>query len=132
LSFFDGFSDVEIWETLRIASWRSLPERTTIIAEGERCESFYLLAEGEVDVTRNARQLAALGAGDCFGEMLYFSSDRTLRTTSVQTRSAVLVAEIKAAALSAASDRCQVQFNKTFIRILTNRLTEANKKLAER
>jgi hypothetical protein len=44
----------------------------------------------------------------------------------------VLVAEISAAALSSASDRCQVQFNKTFIKILINRLTAANKRLAER
>lgn len=132
LSFFDGFSDVEIWETLRIAHWRSLPEDTTIIGEGECAESFYLLVEGEADVTRTGRQLATLGVGDCFGEMLYFSSDRTLRTTTVRARSPVWVAEIKAAALSAASDRCQVQFNKTFIRILINRLTAANKRLAER
>jgi serine/threonine protein kinase len=132
LPFFDGFSDVEIWETLRIARWRSLPEGTTIIAEGELNQSFYLLVEGEVNVTRTGRQLAILGLGDCFGEMLYFSPDRTLRTTSVQARSAVLIAEISATALSTSSDRCQVQFNKTFIRILINRLTAANKRLAER
>jgi hypothetical protein len=132
LSFFDGFSDVEIWETLRIARWRSLAEGTTIIAEGEPNESFYLLIEGEVDVSRTGRQLATLGLGDCFGEMLYFSSDRTPRATTVQARAPVLVAELSAAALSTASDRCQVQFNKTFIKILINRLTAANKRLAER
>ena len=44
----------------------------------------------------------------------------------------MLLAEIKAAALSRASDRCQVQFNKAFMRILVNRLAHADMRLSER
>ena len=131
LSFCGDFGDVEVWEALRIAHWRNFPERTTIIGEAERGDSFYLLVEGEVDVTRAGRHLATLGPGDCFGEMLYFSSNTTLRTTTIQARCPVLLAEIKAAALAATSDRCQVQFNKAFMRILIDRLTAANKRLTE-
>lgn len=132
LSFFGEFSDVEVWEALRIAHWRTFPERTTIIGEGQHGDSFYFLIEGEVEVTRTGRYLATLRPGDCFGEMLYFSSNTTLRTTTIQARSPILVAEIKAAALCAASDRCQVQFNKAFMKILIDRLTAANIRLAER
>jgi len=64
--------------------------------------------------------------------MLYFSAESALRTTTIRARGPVLVAEIKANALASASDRCQVQFNRAFMRILINRLTEANKRLAER
>jgi hypothetical protein len=42
------------------------------------------------------------------------------------------VVEIKAAALSDASDACQVQFNKAFMRVMIDRLTAANRKLSER
>ena len=132
LSFFDDFSDVEVWEALRMAQWRRVRGHTTIIAENQRAESFYLLVEGEVDVMRGGRHLASLAPGDCFGDMLYFSTDTTVRTTTIQTRGPVFVAEIKATALCEASDRCQVQFNKAFMRILINRLRFANVKLSER
>ena len=132
LSFFADFSDVEVWETLRMAHWRTVAGGTTIVGEEQSADSFYLLVEGEVDVTRAGRHLATLAAGDCFGEILYFSPDRTVRTTTIQARSAVLVAEIKATALSSASDRCQVQFNKAFMRILIKRLAQANMRLSER
>jgi len=35
--------------------------------------------------------------------------------------------EIKAAALGAASDACQVQFNKAFMRLLVERLAQVNR-----
>lgn len=132
LMFFRDFSDVEVWEALRIAHWRSISDRKTIIAEGESGDSFYVLVDGEVEVTRSGRHLAALRRGHCFGEMLYFSNEPTVRTTTIRARGPVLVAEIKANALMSASDRCQVQFNKAFMRILINRLGDANKRLAER
>jgi hypothetical protein len=132
LSFFADFSDVEVWETLRMAHWQTVAAGATIIREEQEGDSFYLLVEGEVDVTRAGRHLTTLAPGNCFGEILYFSSSRTRRTTSIQARSEVLLAEIKAAALSRASDRCQVQFNKAFMRILVNRLAHADMRLSER
>ena len=76
--------------------------------------------------------LGELGPGDCFGEMLYFSTESALRSTTIRATTPVLVLEIKATQLSAASDACQVQINKSFMRILIDRLSAANKKLTER
>lgn len=132
LTFFGDFSDIEVWEVLRLVRWRSFPEGEVLISEGEHGDSFFLLVEGEVDVLRAGRHLATLETGDCFGEMLYFSSDTALRTTTIRTRGPVVAAEVKAAALTAASDRCQVQFNKAFLRILMGRLATANARLTER
>ena len=132
LAFFRDFREVEIWETLRTAAWQKLPADTVIIEEGERAESFYVLVDGEVEVTRGGHLLNILQAGDCFGEMLYFSGETTLRNTTIRARSPVLVLEIRARALMGATDACQVQFNKAFMRILIDRLTAANQKLAER
>jgi serine/threonine protein kinase len=132
LAFFRDFREVEIWETLRTAAWQQLPDETVIIEEGERAESFYVLVDGEVEVTRGGHLLNVLQAGDCFGEMLYFSGETTLRNTTIRARSPVLVLEIRARALMGATDACQVQFNKAFMRILIDRLTAANQKLAER
>jgi serine/threonine protein kinase len=132
LSFFSDFRDVEIWETLRISAWRHIPAKRFLIQEGERGDGFFILVDGHSDVSRESHLLATLGPGDCFGEMLYFSSETTLRSTTIRSTSPVLVLEIKAASLSAASDACQVQFNKSFMRILIERLSAANKKLTER
>jgi len=132
LSFFRDFREVEIWEVLRSSSWQRLPADTVLIEEGERGDSFYILVDGQVDVTRGGRHLNTLGPGDCFGEMLYFSGETSLRGTTIRSHSAVLILEVKAEALRAATDACQVQFNKAFMRILIDRLTAANQKLAER
>ena len=129
LSFFRDFRDVEIWETLRICAWRHIPANRLLIEEGERGDGFFILVDGRSDVTREEHPLATLGPGDCFGEMLYFSAQSALRSTTIRSATPVLVLEIKAAALNAASDACQVQFNRSFLRILIERLSSANKKL---
>jgi len=42
------------------------------------------------------------------------------------------VVEIKAKALRAATDACQVGFNKAFMRVLVDRLSQANLRIANR
>lgn len=130
LSFFHEFREVEIWETLYFANWRRLREGTVVIEEGERGDAFYLLIEGRVQVTRSGAQLATLTAGDLFGEILYFSPEIAERSTSICAVEPVLVLEIKAAALNSASDACQVQFNKACMRLLIDRLSTANRRIA--
>ena len=126
LSFFRGFRETEIWETLRLASWRRVPDGATIIRQGDRGDAIYILVGGRVEVTRNDVQLATLGAGDLFGEILYFSDDVVERNSSVRATGPVVMLEIKAVALGSASDACQVQFNKAFMRLLVERLALAN------
>jgi hypothetical protein len=48
----------------------------------------------------------------------------------VRTVGDVTVLEIRAVALTTASDACQVQFNRAFLRILLARLDDATRKLA--
>ena len=132
LSVLRDFREVEIWEVLRISTWQNLPAGTVLIQEGERSESFYMLVDGSVDVDRGGHHLATLGPGECFGEMLYFTGNAGVRTTSVRAKTAIQACEIRADVLLAASEGCQLQFNRAFIRILTQRLSEANKKLAGR
>lgn len=123
LSFFQDFSEIQIWEVLRITHWRKLAKGERIIQEGEVGELFYVLSQGEAKVTRGKKVLSALQPGDCFGEMLYFHATSTIRTTSVITTSDAVVIEINASALSQASDACQVQFNKAFLRILDQKIS---------
>jgi CRP-like cAMP-binding protein/tRNA A-37 threonylcarbamoyl transferase component Bud32 len=130
LGFFRDFREVEVWEVLRLSNWRQFADGKTVIREGERGDSFYVLVDGEVEVSRAGNPLASLIAGGCFGEMLYFEEQHTLRNTTVRAKGGAVALEIRAAALSAASDACQVQFNRAFLRILLARLEDADRRLA--
>jgi serine/threonine protein kinase len=130
LSFFHDFGDVEIWEVLRIGAWRRHPAGKTVICEGEIGESFYIIADGEAQVSKAGYALDTLRAGHCFGELLYFEDPRARRITTITASSALTVIEIKAQALQQASDTLQKQFNKSFLRILIDRLTWANSRLS--
>ena len=71
LEFFHNFTDVDIWQVLHISNWHRIPAGTTLIREGETGTSFFILASGEVKVTKSERVLNVLKAGECFGEMAY-------------------------------------------------------------
>jgi eukaryotic-like serine/threonine-protein kinase len=126
LPFFRAFREIEIWETLRFATWRRLPAGATAIEEGGRGDALYIVVEGRVEVTRAGAHLAALGAGDLFGEILYFNEEIPGRSTTVRAAGEVQLLEIRAAALNAASDACQVQFNKACMRLLVERLAQVD------
>jgi hypothetical protein len=63
--------------------------------------------------------------------MVYFAKRQSRRTTTITARSEVTVIEIKASALRAATDACQVGFNKAVTRVLIERLIHTNKLLAQ-
>ncbi len=132
LPFFRDFRDVEIWETVRIASFRRVQPGKTVIREGDVGESFYIIASGEARVVKAGNLLDTLRAGDCFGEILYFEETRARRITTISSTTPLALIEIKAAALQKATDACQKQFNQAFLRILIDRLTWANSRLSAR
>jgi len=129
--FFTDFNDVALWEVVRIGSWKPFKAGTALIREGEAGDSFFLLAEGEVDVTLSGKPLATLRPGGCFGEILYFTDTIHHRTTSIAARSDVTVIEVKADAMRVATDGCQSAFNKACMRVLIDRLVQTNQRLAK-
>src|SRR5512135_2746867 len=48
LNFFKDFSDVELWEVLRISEWHKLPKDQSILREGEEGKNFFVIAHGSV------------------------------------------------------------------------------------
>ncbi len=129
--FFADFSDVALWELIRIGTWKPISAPSVLIREGETGDSFYFLVDGEVDVTLGAKLLASVKAGRCFGELLYFADRAQRRTTTVASRAAVTVMEVKAEAMRSASDACQAAFNKACMRVLIERLVYSNERLAQ-
>jgi serine/threonine protein kinase len=129
--FFEDFTDVALWELVRIGTWKTIGGGTTVIREGECGDALYFLVDGEVDVTLVGKPLATVKSGRCFGEMPYFMQRGQRRSTTITARSEITVLELKADAMRAASDSCQSAFTKACMRVLIERLMHANQRLAE-
>jgi len=132
MPFFMNFGDVALWEVVRIGAWTSMAAGTVIIREGEHGDSFFLLMDGEVSVTLLGKQIATIKPGGCFGELLYFADRGERRTTTITALGPITVMEIKTKALDASTDGCQVGFNKAFMKVLIDRLVQANRMIAQR
>ena len=131
LGFFHQFTDVELWEVLRLSTWHKHPRDTTLIQEGDIGSSFFILVSGEVKVVKQGRLLNVLKAGECFGEMAYLGKQKFQRSASVVSLSGITVIEIRAENLSKASDLCRHHFHGAFLELLVDRLAMANTRLSQ-
>jgi eukaryotic-like serine/threonine-protein kinase len=131
LEFFRNFTDVDIWQVLHISNWHRIAPGTALIREGETGTSFFILASGEVKVTKSDRVLNVLKAGECFGEMAYLGRREFKRSASVASVSEITVIEIKADALNAATEGCRHQFTAAFLELLVTRLESADVRLSQ-
>jgi serine/threonine protein kinase len=131
LDFFHPFNDVELWEVLRITQWHRHAKDTVLIREGEVGTSFFVLAAGEVKVTKQDRLLNVLRSGACFGEMSHLTKQTFVRNASVAAISPVTVIEIRSEQLKQASENCRHQFNGAFLTMIVDRLALANTRLSQ-
>jgi serine/threonine protein kinase len=132
MPFFMNFGDVALWEVVHIGTWNTIAANTVIIREGEQGDSFFLLIEGEVSVTLLDKRITTIKPGGCFGELLYFADRGERRTTTITSLGQITVMEVKTRALDGATDGCQVGFNKSFMKVLIDRLVQANRMIAQR
>ena len=130
LPFFLDFGEIELWEVLRISVWGRVPAGTYLMREGDEGDFFFILANGEVTITKEGKTLGVQGAGQCFGEMCYIRQGSSTRTATVMANTPVTLLKIKPGSLRNASENCQLRFNCAFLNTLVDRLTQANIELA--
>jgi len=131
LSFFKDFPENELWEVLKLSKWAKFKPDTALIKEGDKGDSFFILAGGYVVVTRGGKKLSVLSAGDCFGEMSYLAhKDAPHRSATVTTTSDCILMKIRAEDLRAASLSCRRLFDERFLNTLVERLEAANEQLS--
>ena len=82
LEFFANFGDVELWEVVHRAKWQRFHFGHALYRKGEEGNSFHIMAQGEVEVFRDGKKVAQLGAGTSVGEMAYLAPSAELKKHS--------------------------------------------------
>ena len=124
LNFFSEFHDPALWETLRLAKLNTFARGSVLMREGEAGDSFFVIVQGKVNVSRNAWKLATLPSGVTLGEMTYLHPGNAARSATAIAGSDVLALEIRNEALRHGSEELQASFDKAFIKLLVNRLID--------
>ena len=129
LSFFAEFTDADLWEVVRFSEWLDVPKDTVILAEGDKGDYFCVLVNGAAKVSRKRRTIGTIPAGECIGEMACLGEPGGVRSADVTSTSDVRMLKITTAAYKKASDTCRIRFERMFLRLLVDRLKQANAKL---
>jgi len=130
LAFFKGFSDVELWEILRISVWHKIEKNQVILVDGSEGSDFFVIAHGTAKVMKNKRLMSVLRIGDCFGEMAHLNDQGFKRTTDVVAKTDITLIEFKPVILEKASMECRLKLSDAFLRILVKRLSVANTRVS--
>lgn len=91
---FAGCSKGELEKIAQIADEIDLNEGKEMTREGSRGREFFVLLEGDADVTKDGRSINKLGAGDFFGEIALVSdSPRTATVTATSPVRALVITD---------------------------------------
>jgi hypothetical protein len=132
LEFFAEFGDVQLWEVVRRARWRRFPVGHALFKRGQEGNSFHIIAQGQVEVFRDGRQVATLGTGTSVGEMAYLAPNPDLRrhSTDIKVNQECTTISFTPESLGQLSPECQHRFDRGFIRVLVRRLHAAHEAMA--
>jgi CRP-like cAMP-binding protein len=131
LPFFGGFADTQLWETIHLSNWLDFRDGDTIFEEGSAGDSVYLIASGEIVVSRNGATLNRLGEGECIGEIAFLDEQAAVRSATVRALSPLVLIELSAVGLRNASAELKAAFGRAFIRILLDRIRHADARFLE-
>jgi CRP/FNR family transcriptional regulator, cyclic AMP receptor protein len=90
---FAGCSKRELEEIAHIADEIDLNEGKEMTRQGARGREFFVLLEGEADVTKDGQSINKLGAGDFFGEIALLRDVPRTATVTARTESTVFALE---------------------------------------
>jgi serine/threonine protein kinase len=132
LEFFAGFGDVELWEVVHRAHWQRCAFGHALYRSGETGDTFHIIAQGQVEVFRDGRRVAQLGAGTSVGEMAYLapSPDLRIHSADVVVSEPATTISFTPQMLEQLSLGTRRLFDAAFIRVLVRRLHAAHEALA--
>jgi CRP/FNR family transcriptional regulator, cyclic AMP receptor protein len=66
---FEGLSRKQLAQIARLSDDLDIPAGTVLCREGTRGQEFFVIIDGEANVTRGGKHIATIGPGDFFGEI---------------------------------------------------------------
>jgi CRP-like cAMP-binding protein len=132
LEFFADFGDIELWEVVHRAHWQRHGYGAALFRKGQEGNAFHIVTQGQVDVFRDGKPVAALKSGQSVGEMAYLAPNPELRVHTVD----ILVAQpattvsFTPESMERLSLSTRHLFDKAFIGVLVRRLHAAHEALA--
>jgi CRP-like cAMP-binding protein len=114
------------------AKWQRFSFGHALYRRGEEGRTFHIIAQGSVEVYRNSKRVALLGAGTSVGEMAYLAPSPELRrhSTDVVVTEATTTISFTPEAMQQLTPACRHLFDEAFIRVLVRRLHAAHEALA--
>jgi CRP/FNR family transcriptional regulator, cyclic AMP receptor protein len=91
---FSGLSKRELHEIASLADEIDLREGKVLTQQGKSAREFFVLLEGNADVSKDGRRINQLGDGDFFGEIALISrSPRTATVTATTPVRALVITD---------------------------------------
>ena len=82
---FEGLSRKELVQLARLTEDLEVPAGRVLVKEGDRGREFFVIIEGEVEVSRKGRRINTSRAGDFFGEIALLESIPRTATVTAKT-----------------------------------------------
>src|ERR1700750_309020 len=81
---FEGLAKKQLRMLARLTDDLDVPAGSVLCREGERGREFFVIIEGEAEVTRGGKHLATIGSGEVFGEIALL--EHVVRTATVMAQ----------------------------------------------
>ena len=82
---FAGLSKKELAQLAQVSEDLEVPAGKALCTEGEVGEEFFVIVEGEAEVTKDGKVLATRGGGEFFGEIALIQDSPRMATVTAQT-----------------------------------------------
>src|ERR687891_627188 len=86
---FEGLSKKELTQLARVSEDMEIPEGQVLTKEGQIGHEFFVIVEGETEVTKNGKRVAKRGGGDFISEIALI--EETPRTATVTAKTPLRV-----------------------------------------
>ena len=82
---FEGLARKELVQLARVTEDLEVPAGRVLCEEGEIGHEFFVIVDGEIEVTRNGRRVATRSSGDFFGEIALIEEIPRTATVTAKT-----------------------------------------------
>ncbi len=126
LPLLSALNDAQLWELLRISTWRKIKAGKVLMHEGGNAVSCYLLLKGEAKVLQKGRLIALLDPGTLFGELAFAEQTPSPRAATIVAASDGTIGKWPYAKLHSASPGLQSKMLQIFFRLAAERLKQSD------